>query len=248
MTDQNTPSGGRSSAAEQPRNFDGKAMMVSLLLTAIFDIGLAIVAFNFVKQRGANDQIAYLVAGIGPLTMIVITWVRAKKLSGASIVILLFILLSSAAAFIGGTDSRLLIVKDSAVTGGFGLACLLSLLLPKPMMFYFGAKFATDGTRDGLSHWYGLWQYPEFRKSQYLINNLWGIGFLIEAGLRILIAYTVASFQLAYTISNILPFVFLAGLLALTIMLGHRARSAAVERMDARNRTAETESNTGPAA
>jgi hypothetical protein len=240
------PSDGRSKAAEPPRNFDGKAMVVSLLLTAVFDIGLAIGAFQVVKQMGANDQIAYLVAGIGPLTMMVITWIRAKKLSGASIVILLFLLLSSAAAFIGGADSRLLIVKDSAVTGGFGLACLVSRLFPKPLMFYFGAKFATDGTKAGLSYWYGLWQYPDFRKSQYLINNIWGIAFLVEAGLRIVIAYTVASFRLAYTISSILPFVFLAGLLAYTIMLGHRARTAAIERIKACNPTAEPQSNSGP--
>ncbi len=130
-------------AAAPPRSFDAKAMTVSLLLTAIFDIGLAILAFNAVKQTGASDQIAYLASGIGPLTMMMITWIRARALSGASVVILVFLLLSSAAAFIGGADSRLLIVKDSTVTAGFGLACLISpLLLPKPLMFYFGAKFA----------------------------------------------------------------------------------------------------------
>lgn len=211
-----------------PRRFDGRAMAVGLLLTAVFDIGLAIVAFNFAQGLGASDQVAYLVSGIGPLTMMAITWVRARALSGSSVVILVFLLLSVAAAFIGGPDSRLLIVKDSAVTAGFGLACFASLLLPKPLMFYFGAKFGTDGTRDGLAYWHGLWQYPSFRKSQYLINTVWGAGFLIEAALRVVIVYTVSSFQLAYTIATTLPFVFLAVLITITIMIGNRARRAAL--------------------
>ncbi|MDQ6674593.1 MAG: hypothetical protein M3069_28310 [Chloroflexota bacterium] len=194
--------GGRAARLQSPT-------LYGLLLTAIFDIGLAIVSFNVAKQMGASDQVAYLASGIGPLTMMLITWIRARTLSGASVVILLFLLLSAAATFIGGPDSRLLIVKDSAVTGGFGIACLVSLLFPKPLMFYFGAKFATDGTKDGLSYWSGLWKYPDFRKAQYLVNNMWGIAFLIEAALRILIAYTVASFEVAYTITSILPFVFL---------------------------------------
>ncbi|MFC4948377.1 VC0807 family protein [Pseudonocardia sp. GCM10023141] len=218
-------------AAEPGHSFDSRSMLLNLALTAIFDIGLAIVAFNVASSWGASDQVAYLISGIGPLVMIVITWIRARKLSGASIVILVFLLLSSAAAFIGGSDSRLLIVKDSVVTGGFGLACLLSVLLAKPLMFYFGAKFATDGTREGLDRWYGLWQYPDFRRSQYLVNAVWGIGFLVEAGLRILVAYTVASFDTAYTISTILPFVFLAGLITFTMVAGMRTRNAAAARI-----------------
>lgn len=205
---------------------DGRAMSVGFLLTAVFDVGLALAAFQLVKSQGGADRVAYVVSGVGPLTMIAITWVRARILSSASLVILLILLLSSAAAFIGGTDPRLLIVKDSVVTGGFGLACLISLLFPRPLMFYFGAKFATDGTRQGLDYWYGLWRYPSFRSSQYLINNVWGVGFLVEAGARIIVAYTVDSFAVASTISALLPPVFLAGLIVFSITIGKRVRAA----------------------
>lgn len=208
------------------REVNGKGMAVGFLLTAIFDIGLAVVAFRVAKQLGAVDQIAYLTSGIGPLTMLAITWIRARALSGASVIVLLVLVLSAVAAFVGGTDARLLIVKNSVITGGFGLACLASLAFPRPLMFYFGAKFATDGTAAGLRYWNGLWRHPEFRRSQYLINNLWGFGYLVEAALRILVAYTVG-FQLANTISTVLPWVFLAGLIYVTISIGKRTRQAA---------------------
>jgi hypothetical protein len=205
-------------------------MLISLLLTALFDVGLALVAFSVAKRLGADDRIAYLVSGIGPLTMMLITWIRARTLSGASVIILLFLVLSSAATFVGGSDPRLLIAKDSLVTGGFGAACLLSLPLPRPLMFYFGAKFATDGTREGLERWASLWQYVDFRRSQYRLTVVWGLGFLLEAALRIAVAYSIDDFALANAIAGILPFVFLAALIGYSIRTGMRARAAGLAR------------------
>lgn len=209
---------------------DRRAMFTGLLLTAVFDIGVALVAFTVAKRLGADNRIAYLISGIGPLTMMVITWIRARTLSGVSAIILSFQVLSSVATMVGGTDPRLLIAKDSVVTGGFGALCLLSLLLPRPLMFYFGAKFATDGTRAGLEYWSGLWRYPDFRRSQYRITTAWGIGFLLEGALRILVAYTVKDFQTANSVATLLPFVFLAALITYTVRTGMRARAAGLAR------------------
>ncbi|MEV4640334.1 VC0807 family protein [Actinoplanes sp. NPDC049548] len=214
------------------RTAGGRALALSLLLTAVFDIGLALVAFHIARRLGADDRLAYLASGVGPATMMVITWVRARTLSGASVVILLFLLLSSAATFIGGSDPRLLVAKDSAVTAGFGAACLLSLVFPRPLMFYFGAKFATDGTAEGARHWSGLWRHHEFRRSQYLITAVWGIGFLVEGALRVLAAYTM-SFAAANAVAAILPWVFLAGLVGFSIVVGRRARAAGLARVAA---------------
>ena len=213
-----------------PPSFDRRGLFVSLALTAVFDVGVALVAFSVARQMGAGNTVAYLAAGIGPLIMILITWIRARTLSGASVIILLYVLLSSVAALIGGTDPRLLLAKDSLVTGGFGLACLVSVLFGKPLMFYFGAKFATDGTEAGARQWSGLWQYPDFRASQYRINAAWGVGYLVEAALRVAVAYGVPNFSLANTIATILPLLFLAVLLAYTFSVGRRTRAAAVAR------------------
>lgn len=207
------------------RHMNGKAMLGSFAMTAVFDVGVTIVVYQWAKSAGLSTRWAYVLSGVGPLLMMGITWVRARRLSGASLIILVWVLLSAAAAFIGGGDERLLLVKDSAITGGFGVACLVSLLLPKPMMFFFGAKFATDGTRAGLDYWYGLWQYPQFRATQYRINNVWGVAFILEAVVRIVLAYTI-DFDTAFTVASIMPFVVLAGLITYTITLGKKAQRA----------------------
>ena len=213
-----------------PPSFNRRGLAVSLALTAVFDVGVALAAFTVARQSGASNTVAYLAAGVGPLIMIVITWIRARTLSGASVVILLYVLLSSAATLVGGTDPRLVLSKDSLVTGGFGLACLASVLFGKPLMYYFGAKFATDGTEAGARRWSGLWRYPDFRSSQYRINAAWGVGYLVEAALRVAVAYGVASFALANAIVTVLPLLFLATLLAYTMSVARRTRAAAVAR------------------
>lgn len=208
----------------------GRAMALSFLLTAVFDVGLALVVFAVARHLGASNTVAYLVSGVGPVIMLVITWVRARTLSGASVIVLVVLVLSAVATLIGGTDARLLLAKDSLITGGFGVACLLSLLFPRPLMYYFGAKFATDGTKEGLGYWSNLWQYPGFRRSQYLITILWGLGYVIEGVLRVAIVYGVSNFATANTISVILPWVFLAALITVTVSIGRRTRAAALAR------------------
>lgn len=141
------PSG---SEAELPRRVQSGSLLVSLVLTGVFDVGLALVAFNVAAGAGLGDQLAYVCSMIGPAIMLVITRVRSGTFGGVSIPILVFLMLSAAGSYLlAGVDPRPLIVKGAAVTGGFGLACLLATLLPKPLMFYFGARFATDGTREG---------------------------------------------------------------------------------------------------
>ena len=54
-----------------------------------------------------------------------------------------FVALTAVISFVGPHDAKLLLAKDSFVTGLFGLLCLATLAAPRPLMFYFGRKFAT---------------------------------------------------------------------------------------------------------
>lgn len=215
---------------EGQRHLSGRAMLGSFGLTAIFDVGVTIAVYQLARNNGASVQAAYLLSGVGPVLMMIITWVRARKLSGASLVILIWVLLSAAVALVGAGDDRWLLVKDSAVTGGFGLACLVSTFFPKPILFYFGAKFATDGTRAGLDYWYGLWRYPEFRRVQYKLNYIWGIAFVLEAVARIVVTYNV-DFSVALAVSNILPLVVIASLITYTVTVGKKSGQQARARL-----------------
>ncbi len=203
-------------------------MVFSLLLTVVFDIGLAIVIFQVARQRGASEFLAYLLSSIGPLTGMGISLLRTRRLGGMSIIILTDILISAAVTLIGSHDPTVLLLKDSVETGTFGVVILLSALplFPKPLMFFLNLKFGTDGTAQGVSWFYDLWdKYASFRKSQYVINAVWGVGFLLEAALKVL-GVRLFSYGTAYTLNKFAPFVVLAVLVFWTIWYAGRVRRA----------------------
>jgi hypothetical protein len=215
------------SSAAGERSFNTRAMIISLLITAIFDIGLAIAAFEYAKRvLGVGDFAAYLIASIGPLVGMAIGLLRTRKLGGVSLIILAQILISALVTLIGAHDPRALLLKDSVLTGTFGLVVLITSIpiFPKPLMFFFGLKFGTDGTQEGTAYWYQMWdKYPEFRRVQRFINNVWGIGFMTEAVIKA-IGVFVLPYEVAYAVNQIAPFVLLIGLITWTISYSAKAR------------------------
>ncbi len=216
-------------------------MVISLLLTGLIDIGLSIVIFEVLTGRGVQPGLAYLVAGVAPVLGMVINWVRTRKLGGVSVIVLVTLLISALVTLIGSQDLRVLLLKDAVLTGGFGLVTLVSALplFRKPLMFAYGLKFGTDGSREGVQEWYDLWdRYPTFRHTQYLINNTWGIAYLAEAAIKVGCAYLI-SYQAAYAVNQVLPWVVLAGLIFWTISYGNRQRKAGAARQAAAEAQAE---------
>lgn len=71
-----------------------------------------------------------------------------RDLSGASIAILAFNALSALVAFIGRTDAKMLLYKDSFATGLIGLIFLATLFGGRPLAYWFVQRFAGGGTRE----------------------------------------------------------------------------------------------------
>jgi hypothetical protein len=221
-----------STSAPDARRFAAGSLVVSLLLTLVIDIGLSILIFTVLTDRGVKPGLAYLVAGVAPVLGMVVNWVRTRTLGGVSVIVLVTLLISALVTLIGSQDLRVLLLKDAVLTGGFGLVTLVSALpvFRKPLMFAYGLKFGTDGSREGVQEWYDLWdRYPTFRHTQYLINNTWGIAYLLEAGIKVACAY-LFSYQAAYAVNQVLPWVVLAGLIFWTISYGNRQRKAGAAR------------------
>ncbi|SDR86847.1 VC0807 family protein [Microlunatus soli] len=215
------------SAPGGARSFDRRSMIISLLLTAIFDIGLAIAIFQIAKhQFGATDFVAYLVASIGPVVGALVGLARTRRIDGVAIIILINLLISAGVSFIGSHDAKTLLLKDCVLTGGFGLVILITSIpiFPKPLMFFFGLKFGTDGTKEGAGQWYRLWDtIPQFRRSQIWLNNVWGIGFLAEALVKAICVF-ILPYGAAYAVNQIAPFVLLAGLIYYSMRFGMKLR------------------------
>lgn len=105
-----------------------------------------------------------------------------------------------------------------------GALCVATLFAPRPLMFYFGRKFGTDGTKEGVAYFNGLWQYPDFRGAMRRMTTVWGVAYLVEAALRVALAYTLSVDTMVW-VSPVLIYGFLVSLIFWTVRFSKRTRA-----------------------
>lgn len=214
-----------SAAALEPRQSRGKSLLLSWGPTLVFTVVLPFITYTVLTGNGVTAAHALMLIAIWPVVELLVFFAIHRRIDEFGVLVLVFlgIGLLSMVAF---NSPFLLLVKESAVTGLFGIVLLVSLLLPRPMMFYFGRKFGTDGSAEGVTYWNELWRHASFRRTQYTITAVWGVAFLAEALVRIGLAAVLPTSAMV-VISSVLPIVVIAALVAWTIAYGKRARAAA---------------------
>ena len=73
------------------------------------------------------------------------------------------------------------IAKESIFTGVFGLAFLVSLALPRPLIFHLGRQFNAAGDPAAEAAWDASWSIPGYRRVFRLLTAVWGLGLLARA-------------------------------------------------------------------
>ncbi|MET9605434.1 VC0807 family protein [Streptomyces sp. NPDC006512] len=222
----------------------GAATALGWILTILLNVVAPILTYNILTgDRGWSQFSALLLSSAWPVldSAIHIAWRR--KLDEFAVVTLVFIVITAVTSLVGGHSARTLLIKDSAVTGLFGLLCLATLAASRPLMFYFGRKFATDGTPESTAWWNGLWEYEGFRTTMRRMTLVWGVAYVVESLIRVVLAYLVDT-KTMVTVSPVMVYGVLAGLGFWTAWYGKRsqaegerraAEAAAAEEKDAAN-------------
>jgi hypothetical protein len=156
-----------------------------IVLNAIVPVVLYRLSKRYLSH---SELIALVVATTFPLGMSIFDLVRCGQANPVSIMVLLGILTDGVALLFGGSP-RLLLVRESLFTGAFGFACFVSLLLPRPMMFYFGRHFLAGTDQQRQARFNAAWQLADVRFSHRLITAIWGCVFVGELTLRIILIY-----------------------------------------------------------
>ncbi len=157
------------------------------LVGLAWDVGLPLVGYYGMHALGASDWTALLVAtGLAGVRLL---WVlaRDRRITWFGAVMLAVFGIGLVLAVVGG-DPRFILLKDSFVTGGVGVVFLLSLLAARPLTFaalqsWQPAKAAAlDAMWDDA---------PGVRRTFRISAIVWGLGLLLEAGLRVPLVYVL---------------------------------------------------------
>ncbi|NJP88520.1 hypothetical protein HCN51_03445 [Nonomuraea sp. FMUSA5-5] len=207
----------------QDRRGRALSSLLNLLPSVLFGVVLPFVTYGMLTDRGYAPVTALLLASLWPVADLVLYLAVKRRVDEFGLMMLVLLLLGALGALVFDSP-RLFFVKDAAITGLLGLTFLGSLALSRPIMFYLGRKFATDGTPESLAYWNGLWQYPGFRRTQYLLTGVWGGAFLLEAIVGVPLAYVLPT-QAMLLVGNVLPIVVVAALITWTIFMAKRGRA-----------------------
>jgi hypothetical protein len=198
------------------------------ILRDIFLSAVVPVLFYKLSKRfySPSELTALIAASIFPVAKSVFELIRHRQLDPIAVVVALGIAADAIAMLFGGSV-RLLLLRESIFTGTFGLACFASLLLPRPMMFYFGRHFIAGTDPEKQARFNSAWQFPDVRFCHRLITSVWGFVFVGELAVRIVLIYRLPA-ALVLVLSPILLGVLTTVTMIWAFSYGHRVRVRAL--------------------
>lgn len=172
------------------------------------------------NHTSLSDYIALLASSVPALAFELISLRRHRQLDVLGVLVLSTIVISAAVSLIGG-DPKLLLVRESFVTVGLGLACIISLFFSRPIMFYIIRFFATANDPTQVTAFNRRWQYPNFRRYFRTVTLVWGIAYIVEFPLRLFLAFHL-SIQRYLVVAPSIFYLLLFMLIAFSISYSRR--------------------------
>ncbi|MFI9002028.1 VC0807 family protein [Streptomyces sp. NPDC053541] len=207
----------------------GAATAIGWALTIGLNVLAPILTYDALTAQGWSEFGALLASGAWPVLDTVVHLLWHRKLDEFAVVTILFLVLTAVVSLVGTHSTRALLVKDSAVTGLFGVLCLATLLAPRPLMFYFGRRFSTDGTPESHAWWNGLWRFEGFRTVMRRMTIVWGLAYLAEAAARVVLSYLL-SVGAMVVVNPVLIYGTLGLLVLWTVRTARRSRAEGAAR------------------
>ncbi|MFI5952967.1 VC0807 family protein [Cryptosporangium sp. NPDC051539] len=205
-----------------------QSVVQSWVIPLVANIALPTATYFVLTGAGLADVPALLLSGVWPAAELAWTVHRQRHVDEFSVFVLLGLVAGIATTVFSG-DARAVFLKDSITTGVIGLVFLATLIAGKPLCFYFGRRFATDGSKAQRDWWDGLWRHPNFRSLQRRLTAVWGAGLVGEAVVRAVLTWRLGTGSMV-VVNNVVPYVVIAGLITLSVTAGRRAQAGAQRR------------------
>jgi hypothetical protein len=180
----------------------------NLLVAGVFPI----VGYALLRPHVSSDAVALAIVLVFPVVEIIVERLRRGRFDPIGIIALIGITLGLIGAIVFNGDATLLKVRESLLTGVFGIVCLVSLAAPRPAMFYMGRLFATGGDAEQIAEFNAIWALPTVPRRFRIVTLVWGVGLVGEAVFRTVLALSIPT-ETFLVVSQIVNWTVLGGLL-----------------------------------
>jgi hypothetical protein len=202
-------------------------VLIGLIPSIVVNAVLPVIAFGQLTDRGWSSTSALIATSVFPVAATLFSLARSRTVDGLSVISLALIAVGIVGTLLSG-NPRFGLVKESVLTGAFGLVFAASLLFPRPLAFYFGRQFATGGDPARLAAWNSYWVYPQFRRVQYTITIVWAVALVSEAAVRVVLVFVLSVGTMVW-LSQVIFYAVLISLLGWMFSYIGRSRARAVD-------------------
>jgi intracellular septation protein A len=189
----------------------------SIAKIVIVDVAAPLIAYSLLRSAGMSTVTALVLSGVFPALGVAIGVIQHRRLDVVGALVLAGILVGTVLGLISHS-ARLVLMEASVPTAIFGVGCLGSLWTRRPLMYGLAVEFIGPDTAKG-REMISLWQYERFRHIFRIITAVWGVGFLLEAALRVAIVYNTST-GTALALSKVMPYIWAGIFVAWTVAYG----------------------------
>ncbi|RJO73626.1 hypothetical protein D5S18_20785 [Nocardia panacis] len=158
----------------------------------LLEVALPLGGYYALRAAGAHPLLALLAPALITVPFLIHGAVRQRRLDMVALCTLTLITLGAVMSLITG-DARTLLVRDSWLFGALGAWILLTLWTRRPFMRITAQAIVTAKIGEaGYRQWDARWDTDSrFRHHLRLLTAVWGVTFLVDAVVRIALAYTL---------------------------------------------------------
>ncbi len=168
----------------------GRSRWLRFVMIAL-DFAVPVALFYLLRAAGVSAYLALLAGAVASLVSAAVSLVRDRRVNGVAAFMTTLLLLSTLVSLIGGSP-RFLLAREAWLTGVAGLWFIASCwAAPRPLAYTF-ARAIGEGRFGWPPDWEGLWERaPRFRRMWCVASAMWGVGTLVDAVLRWVMAYSL---------------------------------------------------------
>lgn len=194
----------------------------ALLPTLAVDVlGTIVVYYLLLPHFSTLSVWPILGASLVPVASNIVNFVRRRSIDIIGLIILLGIIVSLIPAAFGGSQ-RLLLVRESFLTGLIGVVLLVSpFVMREPIFYYIFREVLTANDALPEGHFGVLWRAAHFRSGVRIVTMVWGAVMVGDFVMRAFIALRM-SVGFALGVAPVLTTTLLLLLgVATAVWLGH---------------------------
>lgn len=174
----------------------GRARLVAVAVarfvfspTLLLDVAAPVIAYQLLVRHGVGSTSALIYIAGFPLLGIAVAALRRRRLDPVALLAFVAIAVGLTAGVVLH-DGRVLLVKDSIVTGVLGVAFLLSLPARRPMVFVLQRRLLSG--EGAIERFDQTWADPRVRARSRRMTTLWGVTLIAEAAVRVALSFVVS--------------------------------------------------------